>query len=268
MNIHSKIKIQFYDYIENCLDERQKAIVDEHLKNCNKCREEFEEIQNLIEFIPNKITPSDERNETYWQNFSYQVERRLNRRKSKPYFVTLIDNLYSLFILHKKTTFAFSATIFLIFIISGIYYSYFYQIKPEQPTDLAKEVDTTSIDCKMEKYFRRSKTLLVGLTNLNVEHGHSLDMNAEQQLSRELLNEAKYIRQHPIDIESAELIIEMDSLLRKFSNIQNKVNYSDIEHIRRGVFQQNLMFKIRMAENAFERNVVNRGQSGYMRIRK
>jgi hypothetical protein len=252
MNIHSKIQIQLYDYLHDELNEEEKAVVQNHLQSCPVCGEALNELSLLVEKFSHFTLPSDDRDQEYWKNFVYKIETKLADKHAKSFFTNIIDTLYSLFVVQKRTTIAFSTTIVVALVVVGLFYNSNYSKKySKQPQVVAAERDTTMINERIGKYFRKSKTLLVGLTNLELNKNRSLDLNTEQEISHELIKEARYLRQHPIDIQSAELMRDMDDILIKLSSIRSGSSYSDFENIRQGIYRDNLMFKIRMAENAF-----------------
>jgi hypothetical protein len=77
------------------------------------------------------------------------------------------------------------------------------------------------------------------------------DFNTEQSVSRELIDESRNLRQQPIDIRSAELMRDMENVLLTFSEIPPQTTQIEFDNIRRRIYRDNLLFKIRMAESAF-----------------
>ena len=101
---------------------------------------------------------------------------------------------------------------------------------------------------RMERYLRKSKILLVGLSNMKTDAGHPLDLSAEREASRSLIKEARYLQTQDIDRRSARLISALNKILIELANLEEHNDIPGVEIIRGGINQENLLFKIRMAE--------------------
>jgi hypothetical protein len=119
-----------------------------------------------------------------------------------------------------------------------------------------RTMDTeTSFDVPNERvsqYFRRSKTLLVGLANLQPDRDERLDFTAERRVSRDLIREARYLKQQPIDPRSRELMNDLERIMIELKNIEEHADLPNVEIIRSGIREENLLFKIRMAEAMYD----------------
>ncbi|MBI5020599.1 MAG: zf-HC2 domain-containing protein [Ignavibacteriales bacterium] len=255
---HKKIQIQLYDYLQNALPESDRKIVENHLRSCEVCKRSVEDVKKVIDKFESVTAPADERNAEYWNNFAMSVERKIHTRRNKLIVSNIIDQLYSLFVINKKTTIAFSTAMILIFVVGLWYTNELRTIKSPAYRSSAENQDTILVEKRVGDYFRKSKTLLVGLTNLEVDQGQSLDLNTEQNISRELINESRNLRRQPIDIRSAELIGDMENLLVNFSEIGSRTNHPEFENIRQKIYRDNLLFKIRMAEFEFSEAMQSR----------
>ena len=71
----------------------------------------------------------------------------------------------------------------------------------------------------MQKYLRKSRTLLVGVANMKVPEDQPADLHAEQQISRELVSEARALRQEPLDLHSARLINDLEKIQIELANM-------------------------------------------------
>jgi hypothetical protein len=251
MTSHKIIQIQLYDYLQDALSEDDRIIVEDHLRSCEVCKCAVEDIKGVIETFESLTNPADERNAEYWNNFVLTVERRIFNPQNKSISPNLIDQLYSLFVLNKKTTIALSTAMVLMLVIGLWYMNKEQLLKLPQHQASVQNQDTALVEKRIGNYFRRSKTLLVGLTNLELEHGRLPDFNTEQSVSRELIDESRNLRQQPIDIRSAELMRDMENVLLTFSEIPPQTTQIEFDNIRRRIYRDNLLFKIRMAESAF-----------------
>jgi predicted anti-sigma-YlaC factor YlaD len=76
---HEQIKKMISSYLDRELDDRKKTIVEQHIRECQDCKKEFEEMKQL-EDVMNKMElkkPSKEAWETYEASVYNRLERRL-----------------------------------------------------------------------------------------------------------------------------------------------------------------------------------------------
>jgi len=76
---HQKIKELISLYLEGELDNRERKIVEQHIKECEECRKEFEELNKLEEVLKKMEfkKPSDEIWKTYWSSIYNRLERKI-----------------------------------------------------------------------------------------------------------------------------------------------------------------------------------------------
>lgn len=76
---HQKIKKLISSYHDGELDNKDKQVVEEHLKQCSDCRHEFEEMGKFEE-VMGKMQfkkPQKEMWEVYWSTIYNRLERRI-----------------------------------------------------------------------------------------------------------------------------------------------------------------------------------------------
>ena len=112
----------------------------------------------------------------------------------------------------------------------------------------SKPLQAIPADYRMGDYFRKSKVLLVGITHMKTEDDQPIDLSKESKMSQELLEDARYLKNQPLDIRSAKLIDDLQKILIELANIKEQNGLPNVEIIRGGIHRQNLLFKIRMAE--------------------
>jgi len=91
--------------------------------------------------------------------------------------------------------------------------------------------------------------LLVGIENMKTGEGGAVDLSAERRASRDLVQEARYFRQLRLDPRSERLMGDLEKIFIELSNSHDSRSRPDVELLRSGIQQENLLFKIRMAEN-------------------
>ena len=85
----------------------------------------------------------------------------------------------------------------------------------------------------------------------------SYDVSVEQEKSRELIHEARYLKNQPLDPRSQRLIEDLEKILIELANMKQEGNAPNVEIIRGGLHQENLLFKIRMEEQTFNTHPEN-----------
>jgi TolA-binding protein len=77
---HKKIKSLLGAYYDGELKDKERFIIEEHLKECVECRSEL----NLIKEIGSlSLEPAHEPGENYWNSFAGRVQRRISEREKK-----------------------------------------------------------------------------------------------------------------------------------------------------------------------------------------
>jgi len=132
-------------------------------------------------------------------------------------------------------------------------------------TDAADDAadSLAGFDRRLSDYFRKSKTLLVGVSNTAPAKGEELDLDAERQTSRSLLREARYLRSGPVDPQASRLIDDLDRILIGLANGEAAASGPDVRMLRGGIERGNLLFKLRMQETRNQRLPVQ--QASYHR---
>ena len=66
------------DYIDGCLSESQRIIIEEHLKGCSLCRASLKRLEDTLALI--KIKAAESPSEAYWNRFWPRLRSRLEER--------------------------------------------------------------------------------------------------------------------------------------------------------------------------------------------
>jgi hypothetical protein len=114
-------------------------------------------------------------------------------------------------------------------------------------------ISTSDATTRMSGYLRRSKTLLVGLTNMKPAPTGSVDLSTERKMSRELVQEARFLKQLPLDDRSVRLLSDLEKIQIELANLDASYNAPEVELIRHGIRRENLLFKVRVSETLYER---------------
>lgn len=118
----------------------------------------------------------------------------------------------------------------------------------------------TDFDRRLGGFFRKSRTLLVGVSNMDFTDGNTLNFEGERRMSRSLLREARYLKSGPVDIRSSKLMDEIDEIMIELANVDPPDRRRGVDMVRAGIRNKNLLFKLRMHETRYT-HVVTRAAS-------
>jgi hypothetical protein len=262
MREHRRIQGLLYEYLRDELEQGERHRVEEHLARCGRCVRELHELRSvLVVLTPAETDPSGTRSGFFWETFAARVEQQVRddarRKQSLP--LLSVDEIIRW--LGSRRQFAISTVGAIATVIVALVVWTPWDVVDEagDPAEhVARQTDDgTSDDAltdrvtsrRVSEYFRRSKVLLVGLTNVKDPERSPLNAEAVQEISRELVYESRYLQQYPIDQRSARLMNDVERILLKVANSDQSRPAMDV--VRGGIRQENLLFKLRMAESAY-----------------
>ncbi|MBI4547286.1 MAG: zf-HC2 domain-containing protein [Ignavibacteriae bacterium] len=252
MRTHTRIKTLLYEYIRGELDEDEHKIVKDHLSVCQRCASDVTTLKAIIiELDKNLKMPHDERLPDFWNRFTQRIAERIDfeKQSSAEFTPSLKERLEEFFIIPQRKLIALSCLVIAILLIIAVL-PWRVPLRQESTEKFITEqpVQLDTVAERMSKYFRKSKVLVVGLMNMKTDEGQALDLTPERNASEELIHEVRYLKTQPLDIQSAKLISQMERILIELANIEEEQDVPNIELVRSGIHQENLLFKIRMAE--------------------
>jgi len=265
MTTHNTVRNLLYEYVCDELSQEDYTVVESHLRTCQKCRSEVEELRAAITIPFGHLrSAADERTPEFWGEFSRKVERRIvsvQPVKEKS-FLEEWEAFVSSMIVRPRRLAIVGGVVAVIVAVLLAGKSYFSGGK-EDAVQTARRAETESVEEttsrnvlqaneRMGQYFRKSRALLVGVTNMKLDDDQPVDLSTEQTVSRELVHEARYLKNQPIDMRSAKLIGDLEKILIELANLKEDHDIPNVEIIRAGIHQENLLFKIRMAETCLD----------------
>ena len=250
---HRRVRSFLYEYVRGELPQEQSREIADHLLSCDRCAREAEQIRTIVTATANHLrTASDRRTADYWQDFLDGVEERIEAvgpERDAP-LIRILDAIGSLFRFRRPAIAIAGCSLGLV--IVGFLALRLLRVEPVQPEEAARSDDepaqTIAVDDRMGDYFRKSKVLLVGISNLKTADDRPFDLSAERRVSRGLVEQARYLKNQPLDMRSARLIGDLEKVLIELANIKEEGGSPNVDLIRSGILRQNLLFKIRMAE--------------------
>jgi hypothetical protein len=259
---HSAVQQLFYDFLHNELDDTDRRTVEQHLATCKRCSDELDELQKALAILPRPASqPDSDMGEEFWRSLSTRIERqlRLQRVPRRRTGAALLDRVRWLVTLRPAYAYTFGGA--LATLVVAIL---FFRSQPDPPVRIADREDVpvqtqilptaTESQQRISDYFHKSKVLLVGIANLKTDDEQQIDLSTEKSLSRNLVQEARLLQQQPLDGRSARLMRDLEKIMIELANLEEANDLPNVELIRSGIHQENLLFKIRMAAASYDTN--------------
>jgi hypothetical protein len=251
MRRHKKIRLRLYDYARSELSDGERTEIAYHLTQCGRCRTELEILNTTLRALtPLQESPAGRQPGEYWTAFASRVERRMADRTRQPSrFRMVSDSIVPLLRPRWKPAVAFAGGFVLILLIAGVWMNRPVEKVPDFSGGNDIPIVQAAQRAEVRDYFERSRTLLIGVANIPAADGDKIDLSVERTAARGLVRQARYLGDKPLDSRSQELIRELERVLIELANMEEQADVPEVEMIRTEMHQQNLLFKIRMAEN-------------------
>jgi hypothetical protein len=251
---HREVRALLYEYIRGELEPAGSRRVQEHLAHCNRCFAEYQVLKEGIRVVPSRREkPSERRSELFWRDFSLGVEQRLQVKRRRIGFRRRFwDEAEWFFLFRKPYAIALSTSVALVAFAAVLWFGRIAPVSTGPPHLTVAPTNAQRVDAEVGDYLRRSKILLVGITNISAAEGQSVDLSVEREAARGLVRQARYLDRQSLDERSRELIKALERILIELANMKQEADLPDVEIVRSGIHQENMLFKIRMAELAYE----------------
>lgn len=249
------VRDRLFDYLSGELPREESAILEEHLARCETCRDGLRILREAVDLLPPRgAQPSDERDELFWSSFPARVAGRIAaERRSRTSFIAGVSDRISSFILFNGNRLIAGSAALAAIALAVVLLRW--PAPPAPDSGVAQALPPAPLGAepaavKLHDYLKRSRVLLVGVSNMHAEEGEAIDLTAERRQSRQLVIEARDLRRSPLDSRSAKLVGDLEKILIELANSSDRQNGPDVEIIRSGIRHHNLLFKIRMTESA------------------
>jgi hypothetical protein len=252
MSTHRKIRQLLVEYAEGNLDLDKRAEVETHAATCHKCASDLEKLSGVLQAISeNKFDASGQRQDEFWNALASDIEERVRGLEKQRFRLSPSPgSLFESYLIVHRPQIA-GLVVGLALIVSMVFLWKSQLLFPgdvgSDEANIKAPEETTTRD--LGKYFRKSRVLLIGLSNLEPSPSHPLDLSIKKGF--QLAGETRYWKRQQIDEYSLRLVNDLDKILVKLSNTTTQHETSDIALIRTAVERQNLLFKLRMAELAY-----------------
>jgi hypothetical protein len=244
-----------YEFVRNEVSSDERIEIIHHLEHCRRCADEAGDLSALLDTLPSAVQPSEEFSPEYWQRFLLGVERRIQleapkRNDLKDGVLTWAARL----LIFGRRRVALVTAALAVIVAAIVLWKWPAPAPPNSMPELPVQEQATNEPTgdRVHQYFRKSKILLVGLENMKEEESNSIDLSAERKVSRELVHEARYLQRQPLDPRSERLIGDVQKVFIELAAMKEHPGAPNVQLIRSGIRRENLLYKVRMAENLFD----------------
>ncbi len=248
MKRHTEFKYLLCESLTGSLTPEEQDRLARHLSHCSECAALLRDLEAMPPLERPDGAPDLQRSPEYWDSFPSMVEARIRRRRQEPTFVDSLRDAFS--VLTRPRAIGAVSGAFALLLIGFFLWQRPASVGEKPPGQSVAQAPTAhpTQPVRMDRYLQRSKTLLVGLNNLPDTKGMPIDLDAERNVSRELVREARELKQQPMDTRAARLIEDLEKIQIAVANMNARRVRPDLEVVRSGIREQNLLFKVRMAE--------------------
>ena len=106
---------------------------------------------------------------------------------------------------------------------------------------------------RTQNYFDRSKLILLAIVNFDpeTEDPYVLNLPVQQRVSRELVQEASYLKAKLADSGERRLqnlVVDLEVILLQIANLESENDLESIEFVKKGADSRGILLKIRLMD--------------------
>jgi hypothetical protein len=243
----------------NELNKEQKLFLETHLRDCAKCRSEFDETTSMLNLMSKKVRVEPE--PAFWDGYWARLRERMEKEevlhpkietKRKTFFPSL--NLIP--------RWAFQAVTAVVLVVLGIFIGRevfppsgtVAKIQKDQPPLIdSKRGPGPELFLRTRNFIERSKVILLAIANFDpeTEDPFVLNLPYQQEVSKELVQQASWIKKELTGLRQRrlrELITDLEVILLQVANLESEPDLSTIELVKNGVKIRGVLFKIQLTD--------------------
>jgi len=245
----------------NELNKEQTLFLETHLRDCAKCRSEFNETFSMLNLMSKKVRVEPE--PAFWDGYWARLKERMEKeevlhpkieKKRKTFFPSL--NLIP--------RWAFQAVTAVVLVVLGIFIGR--EVFPPSGAGTGSKIQTDQTPLLVSKrgpgpelilrtrnFIERSKVILLAISNFDpeTEDPFVLNLPYQQEVSKELVQQAGWIKKELTGLRQrrlSELITDLEVILLQVANLESEPDMSAIELVKNGVKIRGVLFKIQLID--------------------
>jgi len=256
MNECQKCRELWEDALYGSLDKRQREFFEIHLGRCEECRREYTELRETQVRMEQRERPQP--GQAFWEGYWDRLEARMHREKQfdRPTrFRRLLGSWGDL----RLPRWSFQAAAALILVAVGVFIGRVVlapPVSPPRPSLAAAEEGGgpgLELASRTQSYVERSKLVLLAIVNFDVdlEDPYVLDLPHKQRLSRQLVQEADWLKLQLAETRQRrlqELIEDLETILLQIANLEAAAPAAMVDLVQAGIQSRGVFLKMHLAE--------------------
>jgi hypothetical protein len=261
MNKCKKCRSLFLEHFYGELDPTKKDFFDSHISDCEKCRSRFAEMEAVLQFTGKRIRP--EPPEKFWESFEKKLSQMIETGEAAGLERESPRERPGRRLL-AAPKWAYQAAAAATLIIIGVFIGkalFSPQVPGVQRASQRSEFVTharqeMTLIHRSQDYIDRSKLILLALVNFDpsVEDPYALDLPFQKQVSKELVEEAGFLKKELADSDQErleKLIFSLEMILLQIANLESENDLDAIELVRDGIIRKGLLMEINLSDLRF-----------------
>lgn len=258
MNKCKKCRSLFLEYFYGELDAPKKKFFDDHLSICEKCKSAFAEMEAVLRFTGKRVRP--EPPEEYWDSYEERLAQRIETEEALPVGrKSFWEKLGRRFNAAPKWAYQAAAAVVLIIIGVIIGKALFsppipeVQLASQRPDLVIPQQPEMTLIHRSRDYIERTKLILLALVNFDpsTEDPYALNLPYQKQVSRELVEEADFLKKGLAESDQERLenlITSLEMILLQIANLESENDLDAIALVRDGINRQGILMEINLTD--------------------
>jgi len=233
-------------------------VLANHLRSCAECAEEYAEMARTLQIMERRTRP--EPDPSFWDNYWTNMSAELSERgKSRPIPKVWMMSIVSF--LNRTPRWALQSAAACAILFIGMYLGKAFfssTVYVDQRSHSPKVLDPASREhsellTRAHNYVERSKRIVLAIMNFDPEKedAFALDLPYKQQISRNLIQEASYLKDRLSVSHHSRLrtlVAELERVLLQLANLESEHDLDSIQLIKSGVEWQGILLKIHLSD--------------------
>jgi hypothetical protein len=253
-----KCRSLFLEYFYGELDAPKKKFFDEHMSLCEKCKFSFDEMKAVLQFTGKRVRP--EPPESFWDAYEEKLTKKIEIEEAgQVNRESLWEKLARRSSLAPKWVLQAAAAVALIVIgvfigralfspaISGV------QQASQRSGIITPKQPETALIRRSQDYIDRSKLILLALVNFDpsLEDPYALDLPYQKEVSRQLVEEAGFLKKDLAESDQERLenlIASLEIILLQIANLESENDLDAIALVRDGISRRGILMEINLTD--------------------
>ena len=246
------------------LNAEQKNFLESHIRVCEGCESEYDEMTSTLKVMEKRTRP--EPDQAYWNGYWNKLARRMEDEKT---ITPKSESWWRAFTFVPKWAYQTAAALLLVFL--GVFFGRMVFSPPvsdtkqaHRPGLISQQGPGVELASRTQNYIERSKLMLLALVNFDpeTEDSYALNLPYQQQISKELVQEASYLKNKLADSGQrrlGNLIADLEVILLQIANLESEYDFDAIDIVKEGVNRRGILMQINLTD--IRRSIQKRNKS-------